>query len=192
MIIQGKKEGFRRLKGSIILFFVIFVSISFDYFILNNPILYLLFILICIPPFLLSIFLKLEQDFIVKHSSKILDSIAIIIISLIITAVFFVPSLMILFVLVVSSNLLLIICWHFSLSLYKKHRLIFIYSGSGYCIINLFLWFAHFFLNIISYSMLFYQILVIILLQLFLALIGILLIVVAELSMKKKGLLNYI
>jgi len=192
MGIQGKKEGINRLKGSMMLFIVIFISISFDYFILNNPLLYLLFILICIPPFILSIFLKLEQDFIVKHSAKILAIIATITISLVIIANFFIPSLMFLFALVVSSNLLLIICWHFSLSLYKKHRLMFIYSGSGYCIINLFLWFAHFILNIFTYSMLFYHLLVVILLPLFLALIGILLIVVAELSMKKKGLLNYI
>jgi len=192
MGIQGKKEGINRLKGSMMLFIVIFISISFDYFILNNPLLYLLFIFICIPPFIQSIFLKLEQDFIVKHSAKILAIIATITISLVIIANFFIPSLMFLFTLVVSSNLLLIICWHFSLSLYKKHRLIFIYSGSGYCIINLFLWFAHFILNIFTYSMLFYHLLVVILLPLFLALIGILLIVVAELSMKKKGLLNYI
>ena len=72
MIIQGKKEGIRRLKGSMMLFIVIFISISFDYFILNNPLLYLLFILICFPPFILSIFLKLEQDFIVKNSAKFL------------------------------------------------------------------------------------------------------------------------
>jgi len=192
MGIQGKKEGINRLKGSMMLFIVIFISISFDYFILNNPLLYLLFILICIPPFILSIFLKLEQDFIVKHSAKILAIIATITISLVIIANFFIPSLMFLFALVVSSNLLLISCWHFSLSLYKKHRLIFIYSGSGYCIINLFLWFAHFILNIFTHSMLFYHLLVVILLPLLLALIGILLIVVAEISMKKKGLLNYI
>ena len=192
MSVFGKKEGIRRLKGSIILLLVIIISIPFNYFILNNSLLYLFFILICIPPFILSIFLKLEQDFIVKNSSKILLITVLTIISLIIIVGFFIPSLMIIFVLVVSSNLLLIICWHFSLSLYKKHRLIFIYSGSGYCFINLFLWFAHFILNIFTYSMLFYHLLAVILLPLLLALIGILLIVFAELSMKKKGLLNYI
>ena len=192
MSIQGKKEGTRRLKGSFLLLLTIIISISFDFFILNNSLLYLLFILICIPPFILSIFLKLEQDFIVKHSPKILAIIAIIIISLVIIANIFIPSLMFLFALVVSSNLLLISCWHFSLSLYKKHRLIFIFSGLGYCIIKLFLWFAYFILNIFTYSLLFHYLIVNILLPLILALIGILLIIVAELSMKKKGLLNYI
>ncbi len=183
MSIQGKKEGICRLIGTTLIFIGLVLSIPFNYFILNNSLLYLLFILICIPPFILSVFLKIEQDFIVKNSLKILFIIVTINISLIITAVFFSSFLMIVFALVVSSNLLLVSCWHFSLSLYKKNKLIFIFSGLGYCIIYLFLWFASFILN---------NLLVDILLPLFLALIGILLIVVAELSMKKKGLLNYI
>ncbi len=51
------------------------------------------------------------------------------------------------------------------------------------CIITFILWLA----NFVSYSFL-----VFILIPLVLVLIGILLIVVAELSMKKKGFLNYI
>ena len=183
MSIQGKKEGICRLTGTTLILIGLVLSIPFNYFILNNLLLYLFFILIGIPPFILSIFLKLEQDFIVKNSSKILFIIVTINISLIITAVFFSSFLMIVFALVVSSNLLLVSCWHFSLSLYKKNKLIFIFSGLGYCIIYLFLWFASFILN---------NLLVIILVPLLLALIGILLIIVAELSMKKKGLLNYI
>ncbi len=183
MSIQGKKEGICRLIGTTLILIGFVLSIPFNYFILNNSLLYLLFILIAIPPFILSIFLKLEQDFIIKNSLKILLIIITIVITLIITAVLFSSFLMILFALIVSSNLLLVSCWHFSLSLYKKNKLIFIFSGLGYCIINLFLWFANFVLN---------NLLVVILLPLLLALVGILLIIVAELSMKKKGLLNYI
>ena len=183
MSIQGKKEGFCRLIGTTLIFIGLVLSILFNYFILTNSPLYLLFILICIPPFILSIFLKLERDFIVKNSSKILLIIVSISISLIITATYFFSFLMIIFALIVSSNLLLVSCWHFSLSLYKKNKLIFIFSGLGYCIINLFLWFSNFVLN---------NLLVVILLPLLLALVGILLIIVAELSMKKKGFLNYI
>jgi hypothetical protein len=183
MSIQGKKEGICRLIGTTLILIGFIFSIPFNYFILNNSLLYLLYILIGIPPFILSIFLKLEQDFIVKNSSKILLIVVTISITLIITAIFFSSFLMIKFALIVSSNLLLVSCWHFSLSLYKKNKLIFIFSGLGYCIINLFLWFTNFVLN---------SLLVVILLPLFLALLGILLIIVAELSMKKKGLLNYI
>jgi len=183
MSIQGKKEGICRLTGTTLILIGFVLSIPFNYFILNNSLLYLLFILIGIPPFLLSIFLKLEQDFFVKNSSKILLIVVTVVITFIIIAVFFISFLMIKFALIVSSNLLLVSCWHFSLSLYKKNKLIFIISGLGYCIINLFLWFANFVLN---------NLLVVILLPLLLALVGILLIIVAELSMKKKGLLNYI
>ena len=183
MSIQGKKEGICRLTGTTLILIALVLSIFFNYFIINNLLLYLLFILIGIPPFILSIFLKLEQDFIVKNSSKILLIIVTINITLIITAVFFSSFLMIKFALIVSSNLLFVSCWHFSLSLYKKNKLIFIFSGLGYCIINLFLLFANFILN---------NLLFVILGPLLLALIGILLIILAELSMKKKGLLNYI
>jgi len=183
MSIQGKKEGICRLIGTTLIFISLVLSIIFNYFILNNLLLYLFLILIGIPPFILSVFLKLEQDFIVKNSSKIFLTIVTINISLIITAVFFSSFLMIIFALIISSNLLLVSCWHFSLSLYKKNKLFFIFSGLGYCIINLFLWFTNFILN---------NLLFVILLPLFLALIGMLLIIVAELCMKKKGLLNYI
>jgi len=183
MSIQGKKESICRLTGTTLILIGFVLSIPFNYFILNNSLLYLLFILIGIPPFILSIFLKFEQDFIVKNSLKILFIIITINISLIIIAVFFNSFLMIIFALIVSSNLLLVSCWHFSLSIYKKRKLIFIFSGLGYCIINLFLWFTNFILN---------NLLIVILLPLILALVGILLIIVAEFSMKKKGLLNYI
>jgi len=183
MSIQGKKEGICRLIGTTLILIGFILSIPFNYFILNNSLFYLLFILIGILPFILSIFLKLEQDFVVKNSLKILLIVVTISITLIITAIFFSSILMIKFALIVSSNLLLVSCWHFSLSIYKKKKLIFIFSGLGYCIINLILWFANFILN---------NLLVFILLPLLLALIGVLLIIVAELSMKKKGLLNYI
>ncbi len=183
MSIQGKKEGICRLTGTTLIFISLALSIIFNFFILNNLILYLILILINVPPLILSILLKLELDVITKNSLKFLFTISTIVICLIIVTIFFNSFLMIKFVLIVSSNLLLISCWHFSLSIYKKKKLIFIFSGLGYCIINLILWFANFILN---------NLLVVILLPLFLALIGILLIFVAELSMKKKGLLNYI
>ncbi|GAH86428.1 unnamed protein product, partial [marine sediment metagenome] len=94
MSIQGKKEGICRLTGTTLILIGLVLSISFNYFILNNLLLYLLFILIGTPPFILSIFLKLEQDFIVKKFSKILFIIVTINISLIITAVFFSSFLM--------------------------------------------------------------------------------------------------
>ena len=183
MSIQGKKEGICRLTGTTLIFVSLALSIIFNFFILNNLILYLILILINVPPLILSILLKLELDVITKNSLKFLFIISTIVLSLIIITNFFNSFIMIRFVLIVTSNLLLIICWHFSLSIYKKKKLIFIFSGTGYCIIIFILWLANFVSN---------SFLVFILIPLVLVLIGILLIVVAELSMKKKGLLNYI
>lgn len=183
MSIQGKKEGICRLTGTILIIISLAFSIIFNYFILNNSVLYLILILINVPPLILSILLKLELDVITKNSLKFIFTISTIFLCLIIVTIFFNSFLMIKFVLIVSSNLLLISCWHFSLSIYKKKKLIFIFSGTGYCIIIFILWLA----NFVSYSFL-----VFILIPLVLVLIGILLIIGAELSMKKKGLLNYI
>ena len=183
MSIQGKKEGICRLTGTTLIFISLALSIIFNFFILNNLILYLILILINLPPIILSILLKLDLDFITKNSLKFLFTISTIVISLIIVTIFFNSFLKIKFVLIVSSNLLLISCWHFSLSIYKKKKIIFIFSGTGYCILIFILWLA----NFVSYSFL-----VLILFPLLLVLIGIMLIIIAELSMKKKGLLNYI
>ena len=177
MSIQGKKEGICRLIGTILIFISLALSIIFNFFILNNLILYLILILINVPPIILSILLKLELDFITKNSLKFLFTISTIVLSFIIVTIFFNSILMIKFVLIVSSNLLLISCWHFSLSIYKKKKIIFIFSGTGYCILIFILTLA----NFVSYSFL-----IVILFPLLLVLIGIMLIIVAELSMKKK------
>lgn len=183
MSIQGKKEGICRLTGTTLIFISLTLSIIFNYFVLNNLILYLILILINVLPLILSILLKLELDFITKNSLKFLFTISTIVISLIIVTIFFNSFLKIKFVLIVSSNLLLISCWHFSLSIYKKKKIIFIFSGTGYCILIFILWLA----NFVSYSFL-----VLILFPLLLVLIGIMLIMIAEIIMNKKGLLNYI
>jgi len=184
MSIQGKKEGICRIVGSILILIGFILSLILDYFILNNLLLYLFVILIVVPPFLLSILLKLERDFIVKNSSKLLLLLVIesIVLSALIFA-FFDIFLILKFVLTVSSLLLLISSWHFSLSLYKNNKLIFIIGGFGYFILNFFLCLRIFNLDNLFIFNLFPSVI---------TLLGLLLIIVAELIMKKKGLLNYI
>ena len=184
MSIQGKKEGIFRLLGSFLILISLILSIILDYFILNNPLLYLFIVLIVIPPFILSILLKLERDFIVNNSSKLLLLLVIesIILSVLIFA-FIDTFLVIKFVMTVSSSLLLISSWHFSLSLYKKNKFIFVIGGFGYFILNILLGLEIFNLDTIFIFNLF---------PLVFILLGLLLIIVAELIMKKKGLLNYI
>jgi len=184
MSVQGKKEGICRILGSILILTGLILSIILDFFILNNPLLYLFIILIVVPPFILSILLKLERDFIVNNSSKLLLLFVIesIILS-VITFAFFDTFLIIKFVMTVSSSLLLISSWHFSLSLYKKNKYIFVIGGFGYFILNIFLGLEIFNLDTIFIFNLF---------PLVFILLGLFLIIVAELIMKKKGLLNYI
>ena len=184
MSIQGKKEGICRIVGSILILIGFILSLILDYFILNNLLLYLFVILIVVPPFLLSILLKLERDFIVNISSKLLLLLVIesIVLSALIFA-FFDIFLVIKFVMTVSSLLLLISSWHFSLSLYKRNKLIFVFGGLGYFILNISLWLVIFNLELVF---------IFNLILLVFNLLGFLLITVAELKMKKKGLLNYI
>ena len=187
MSIQGKKESICRLTGTTLILISLVLSIILNYFILNNSILYLILIIINVHFLNLSFLLKLKLDIITKNSFKFLFTISTIVLSLIIITTILIhysnSFLMIRLVLIVSSNLLLISCWHFSLSIYKKKKIIFIFSGTSYCIIIFILWLA----NFVSYSSL-----VVILFPLMLVIIGIILIIVAELIMKKKGLLNYI
>ena len=184
MSIQGKKEGICRIVGSLLILIGLILLLILDYFILNNPLLYLFVILIVVPPFILSILLKLEQDFIVNISSKLL--LLLVIESIVLSALvfaFFDIFLVIKFVMTVSSSYLLISSWHFSLSIYKRNKLIFVFGGLGYFILNISLWLVIFNLELVF---------IFNLILLVFNLLGFLLITVAELKMKKKGLLNYI
>ena len=181
MSVRGKKEAIFRIIGSFLILAGINLSVFFNFLALNNLLLYLVTILIIIPPFLVSIFLKLEQDFIVKNSTKILILLIILVAVLnLITLPFNNMLLIIRFALIESLGLLLLSCWHFSLSIYKRDKLIFVISGISSLILNIILWFIIKHLFIIS---------IFLILTLFL---GLFLIISAELIMKKKGLLNYI
>ena len=138
MSIQGKKEGIYRIVGSIIILISLILSIIFDYFILNNPLLYLFILLTVVPPFILSILIKLEQDFFVNNSSKLL--LFLLLESAIFSALIFAfidTFLIVKYAMTTSSTLLLISSWHFSLSLYKKDKFIFVISGFGYFILKI-------------------------------------------------------
>ena len=181
MSIRGKKEGFCRLIGSFLLLLSFILSIFFSILALNEAILSLILIFIIIPPFLMSILLKLEQAFIVNISTKLLILLATLVVVLnSVTLPINSDLLKTRFVLLESSNLLLISCWHTSLSIYKKNKIIFIVGGSTSFVLNVLLWLSLKHLFIISISLM---------LTLF---FGLLLITSAELIMKKKGLLNFI
>ena len=137
MSIKGKTESISRLVGSILILISIVLEICLGFLILNNLLISLMLVLITAPPFMLSILLKVEQDFLVKNATKFsLLLLSEIIVLGFLIPVFFSLSLAIKFYLISSSILLLITCWHTSLSLYKNIKIIFFLSSFGYFVIN--------------------------------------------------------
>jgi len=184
MGIKGKKEGVYRLLGSILLLISLVLSMLSGFLTLTHPFLSITLILNTIPPFVLSIFLKLEQDFFVNNAKRFLYLLLIeIIVVNSITFAFYNTFLALSTVITSSSIILLTICWHFSLSIYKKRKIIFFICGISYILINILI-----LLDNISVSHLFIMKLVLIIS----VSLGLFLIILAELIMKKKGWLNYI
>ena len=184
MSIKGKKEGIYRLLGSILLLISLVLSMLLGFLTLTHPFPSIILILITIPPFVLSILLKLEQDFFVNNAKRFLYLLLIeIIVVNSITFAFYNTFLALTTVITSSSIILLIICWHFSLSIYKINKIIFFICGISYILINI-----PILLDSISISHLF-----MINLTLIISVsLGLFLIISVELIMKKKGWLNYI
>ena len=180
--IKGKKESLIRVLGMVLILIGLFTSLIFDYFIISITI-YLLVILIFIPWFILIVLLKLEKEFFVDNMPKlfvilICYTVVLIIMGFIINAaestVFLISGILI---------ILIIFCWHYALSIYKREKLIFLLSGIISSILVL----------VFKISLLIIYIgLLLALASMLLIILGIIAVIFAELSMKKKGLLNYV
>jgi hypothetical protein len=130
---------------------------------------------------LMSILLKLEKDIVVKNSKIIL--LLLVVIDVVFNSIvlfYFNTSDIIDFILFECSDLLLICCWHFSLSLYKRLKVIFVVSGLSSFVFKFIMWF-----NLGEIFLVFAFLMPTLIL-------GLLLIISAELLMKRKGILNYI
>jgi len=185
MSILAKKETIIRLVGMVILFLSIIFSLIYDFFILDTVLLKFYILLIEIPWLILIILLKLEKDFFVENALKLAAIIGIFSTIMIILGTCFnldeISS--ILFVILSIESILISLCWHFTLSIYKKEKLFFLLSG----LISIILLLITVFLSInISPFWVF------VIFPLIFIIIGLSLVLLVENKMKKENLLNYI
>jgi len=182
--IQAKKENLIRLLGMVLILFGLLISIVLDYFI-HSFVLYVFVLLIFIPWFVLVVLLKLEIDFIVNKMVIFI----VIIIAYSIVMLYFGNILStnatnsLIFISTVISNVFIVFSWNYAISIFKKKKLVFLIGGLGYCILTAI------FRLIPLMNRLFW---ILSLTPLSIVLFGMILIFLAELRMRKKGLLNYV
>lgn len=183
MSIKAKKLSLIRLFGAALILISLFSSLFLDFFVLNNWLLFLFIIFFNLPWMILSFGLKFEINYLRNNLLRI--SILLTILSIIIAIIGIIINLETspLFLVVLLSNFLLLICWHYSPSIYKKEKVWAIIGGISYAILTIF-----FILNILIYL---FGILTGLIPILLLSL-GFFLILLMELIMKQKGLLNYV
>jgi len=183
MSIKAKKLSLIRLFGAALILISLFSSLFLDFFVLDNWLLFLFIIFFNIPWMILSFGLKFEINYIRNNLLKILIILGIFSMVMVITGIIIDILTSILFIAVLVSNFLLLICWHYSPSIYKKEKLWALIGGVSYVILTII-----FILNTLIYL---FGILTG-LIPLLLLSLGIFLILSIELIMKRKGLLNYV
>ncbi|MHA1105267.1 MAG: hypothetical protein ACTSPN_06040 [Promethearchaeota archaeon] len=187
MSIKGKVETIIRLIGSTIILISIILSILANFLIIHDVILFVLYLIFTLALLSMSIMKKTEQGFFIKYNLVFL--IVTLFLSLILILVGYIYhfnenlgfNLFSLYFISILSSILIIACWHYSLSIYKIKKYYFTISGIANIILNLFS-----FTVSMSNNALF------IILPTLLILISLLLILISEYVMKKKGYLNYI
>lgn len=182
-LFKGKKLSLLRLLGASLILISLLSSLFLDYFILNNWFLFLIFLTFNLPWLILSIALKFEVSFLRHNLLKISIILTIFSAVMAIYGIVISHSTTYLFLIMMISNFLLLVCWHYSASIYKREKLFSITGAVTYVLV---------------YS--FFKISILItlfgfltgILPLLLLFLGFLLIFSTELIMKKKGLLNYV
>ncbi|MFO8020496.1 MAG: hypothetical protein R6U96_17875 [Promethearchaeia archaeon] len=180
MSIKAKTEGTLRVVGMVLIFIGLIGEFATKLFLKDNIFIPIIFLCFSSPWLLVSFALKLEKSFFYENMPILV--IAAIILSLLcaISAITFItktgPYSLILQFLAIS---LLLSSWHFSLTIKKKYKILFLCTGLGYIVLKI----IQIGLTGLDFSIL-SLILVVIL--------GTILIIGAELSMIKKGYLNYL
>ena len=186
MSILAKKEGVLRLIGTSIILVGMLLSLIFDFFLLKQNVPSYFFIIITLIPIISSVVcLKLELNIFRNNLKKFVFLNICYLTLMIIIGIFLRPNdeFILPLIIIIISNVLIILCWHFSFSIYKKEKVIFIISGLGYILTT-----AIFKMYSIISQLGLYMSLIPFILIIF----GICDIIIVETRMKKKGLLNYI
>jgi len=185
MRVEIKKIGLYRFIGASLILIGLFTSLFLDYFVLDNWILFFIIITIDFLWLFLSIVLKLEIIFFKDNLTKVLFLFSVTSVVLTIIALLFSVNsfISILIIILPISTFLLTVCWHFSISIYKKEKVISILTGLGYVSLSIF------FKNL---SLIIQFGIITSITPIFLVIVGFLMIILTELQMKRKGLLKYI
>jgi len=178
MGLKAKISTILRITGSILILIGLCLSLFFKTLFINDIIEAVLWIFIILPWILSFILLKLSIDF-VRNNFKAVLFLLIILSSMI----FFIVTIMnlsnaIIFGLNLCLVLLLLNTWYFSLSIFKKRKILFLLSGIIYILGTIILDMQIKFLG---------DILTIIIVSL-----GMIMILIIEYNMRKKGYLNYV
>lgn len=178
MSLKAKRKTLLRIIGSVFILIGLILSIIYNLLLNLVPISVMLIIF---PWIFLSTFLKLEFSLFVSNKNRIIIILIIYTIGIdLLTIIWNLLNFLNLFC-ITTLILALLICWHFSLSIYRKEKIYFILGGIIYIIITLsfrmpieFLYYIELIIEIILVSF------------------GIMMILVIEYLLYRKGYLNYI
>ena len=170
-----------RIIGALIILLGFIIALIFDYIFFRNILSYLSILFFISPWFLFSISLKLEFNFFSNHLKRI--SFILVIYSIITNIIGILLNLVeaINIIFISLALMALLICWHFSLSLYRRHKIYFLVSGLFYNGIIALFCLQIDFLNVLIH-----------IINIILVMAGILIILIVELNLRKIGYLKYI
>ncbi len=184
MSIEAKKQALMRILGSGILFLSAILITLFDIVALGCLSVTVIILATIIPWMVFFILLKLEKEMVVEFFLYFLVFLLIYTSGLVVigqyTCISYAFTLN--FVFIEVSYILIGFTWHYSLSLYKTKKIIFLICGVAYCIVTI-IFRTTMFLEAFEWLGI---------LPLLLTIVGMLLIIIAETMMRKKGFLNYI
>ncbi|TFG03221.1 MAG: hypothetical protein EU542_03055 [Promethearchaeota archaeon] len=181
MGIKAKGRSYFRILGAVLIFIGMFLAILLNFIFIPNIIGALLAILILIPWILIFILFKLEFELINSNKKKLIFLLMLYTALILVLAILWNSVIAMLLTFNTSLNLFLLVSWYFSLSIYKQKKIIFLLNGLVYI--------AGSFYLTLQNQMLGNPIIILVIV---IVSSGMLMIITAEYSLRKKGYLNYV